>query len=130
VTWIDGRRTISEVSKLMNLSSFDVSKVLYGMITSELVVLKKKAETPDEDRRNEQLVDQAARIRAVAEELIGDSARKSIEKHFLSALDGIMSGSGAAAVDVMVIEFEKTSSLLRGIAVTEQLRARISQLRG
>lgn len=130
VTRIDGRRTISEVSKLMNLSSFDVSKVLYGMITSELVALKKKAETPDEDRRNEQLVDLAARIRAVAEELIGDSARKSIEKHFLSALDGIMSGSGAAAVDVMVIEFEKTSSLLRGIAVTEQLRARISQLRG
>ena len=130
VTRIDGRRSISEISKLLNLSSFDVSKVLYGMITSELVALKKKADAPDEDRRNEQLVDLAARIRSVAEELIGGSAHKTIEKHFLTALDGIMSGSGAGAVDIMVAELEKTSSLLRGAAATEQLRSRISQMRG
>jgi hypothetical protein len=129
VTRIDGRRSIAEVAKLLNLSSFDVSKVLYGMITSELVTLKKKSEPPDEDRRNEQLVDLAARIRGIAEELIGDNARKSIEKHFLTALDGIMSGNGAGALDIMVAEFEKTSSLLRGVAVTEQLRARIKLLR-
>ena len=60
---------------------------------------------------------------------IGDSAHKTIEKHFLHALDGIMSGNGNEAVDAMVIEFEKTASLLRGIAVTEQLRTRISEIR-
>jgi hypothetical protein len=72
----------------------------------------------------------AARIRAIAEEFIGDTARKTIEKHFLHALDGIMSGNGATAVDAMVVEFEKTASLLRGLAVTEQLRSRISEVRG
>jgi hypothetical protein len=40
-----------------------------------------------------------------------------------------MSGDGENAVDAMVTEFEKTASLLRGIAVTEQLRTRITELR-
>lgn len=60
---------------------------------------------------------------------MGDSARKTIEKSFLSALDGIMNGHGPTAVDAMVQEFEKTASLLRGISVTEQLRSRIDQVR-
>jgi hypothetical protein len=128
LTKIDGHRSITEIGRLLNMSSFDVAKILYGMITGELVHLKKKSErNPDEE--NGQLVDLAARIRAVAEEYIGDSAHKTIEKHFLHALDGIMSGNGSQALDAMVIEFEKTASLLRGLAVTEQLRTRISEIR-
>ena len=74
-------------------------------------------------------MDLAARIRAVAEEFIGDSAHKTIEKHFLHALDMIMNGDGERAVDNMIEEFEKTASLLRGLAVTEQLRSRITEIR-
>ena len=60
------------------MSSFDVAKILYGMITGELVQLKKKVNAyPDE--QSGELVDLAARIRAVAEEFIGDSAHKTIE---------------------------------------------------
>src|SRR5262249_30892333 len=112
VTRVDGRRSIADIGKALNISSFEVAKVLYGMITSELVALKKKSERSDEE--NSDLIDLAARIRAIAEEFIGDSARKTIEKHFLHALDGIMSGNGERAVDAMVEEFEKTASLLRG----------------
>ena len=98
------------------------------MGTGELVVLKKKIDaSPDE--QNGELIDLAARIRAIAEEYIGDSAHKTIEKHFLHALDGIMNGDGHRAVDNMVQEFEKTASLLRGLAVTEQLRSRIGEVR-
>lgn len=128
VTKIDGQRSIAEIGRTVNMSSFDVAKILYGMITSELVALKKKLE-PVRDEESGELVDLAARIRAVAEEYIGNSAHKTIEKHFLHALDGIMSGDGEQAVETMVREFEKTASLLRGLAVTEQLRSRISQLR-
>ncbi|HWW60163.1 MAG TPA: hypothetical protein VN181_02240, partial [Thermoanaerobaculia bacterium] len=93
-----------------------------------LVQLKKKVDrNPDEE--NGELVDLAARIRAVAEEYIGNSAHKTIEKHFLHALDGIMNGEGHLAIDFMVSEFEKTASLLRGLAVTEQLRTRIAEVR-
>jgi hypothetical protein len=124
ITRINGHRSIVDI----NMSSFDVAKILYGMITGELVQLKKKADR-DPDRENGDLVDLAARIRAVAEEFIGDSAHKTIEKHFLHALDGIMNGNGPAAVDHMVHEFEKTASLLRGLAITEQLKSRIAEVR-
>lgn len=128
VTKIDGHRSIADIGRLVNLSSFDVAKILYGMISSELVQLKKKVDGVS-DEQNGELVDLAARIRAVAEEYIGNTAHKTIEKHFLHALDGIMSGDGSRALDDMVAEFEKTASLLRGIAVTEQLRSRIHELR-
>ena len=128
ITKIDGNRSIAEIGRTLNISSFDVAKILYGMITGELVQLKKKIEH-DHDQQNGELVDLAARIRAVAEEFIGDSAHKTIEKHFLHALDGIMNGNGPEAVDHMVHEFEKTASLLRGLAITEQLRSRIAQVR-
>ena len=128
LTRIDGRRSIVDIGRMLNISSFDVAKILYGMITSELVALKKKSERGS-DEQNSELIDLAARIRAIAEEFIGDSARKTIEKHFLHALDGIMSGNGQRAVDAMVEELEKTASLLRGLAVSEQLRSRISEVR-
>jgi hypothetical protein len=128
ITKIDGDRSITEIGRILNISSFDVAKILYGMITAELVQLKKKFQrNPDEE--NGELVDLAARIRAVAEECIGDSAHKTIERHFLHALDGIMNGHGPRAVDAMIEEFEKAASLLRGVVVTEKLRSRIAEVR-
>ena len=128
ITKIDGNRSIVEIGRTLNISSFDMAKILYGMITGELVQLKKKIEH-DHDQQNGELVDLAARIRAVAEEFIGDSAHKTIEKHFLHALDGIMNGNGNHAVETMVLEFEKTASLLRGISVTEKLKTKIAEVR-
>jgi Domain of unknown function (DUF4388) len=128
ITRIDGHRSIADIGRTLNMSSFDVAKILYGMITAELVHLKKKADR-SADEENGELVDLAARIRAVAEEFIGDSAHKTIEKHFLHALDGIMNGDGHSAVEAMVHEFEKTASLLRGGAITEKLRTRIAEVR-
>jgi uncharacterized protein DUF4388 len=128
ITKIDGRSSIIDIGRILNISSFEVAKILYGMVTSELVALKKKSKRGS-DEENSELIDLAARIRALAEEYIGDSARKTIEKHFLHALDGIMSGNGERAVETMIVEFEKTASLLRGLTVTEKLRSRISELR-
>lgn len=42
ITKINGNRSIVEIGRTLNLSSFDVAKILYGMITGELVQLKKK----------------------------------------------------------------------------------------
>ena len=128
ITKIDGHRSITDIGKTLNISSFDVAKILYGMVTGELVQLKKKSDH-EADEQNGELVELAGRIRAAAEEFIGDSARKTLEKHFLHALDGIMNGDGTLAVDQMVQEFEKTASLLRGMSVTEKLRSRISEIR-
>jgi hypothetical protein len=128
LTRIDGRRSITEIALALGISSFEVAKILYGMLTAELVQLKKKVDAVAADESGE-LVDLAARIRAVAEEFIGDSAQKTIEKQFMNAVDAILQGNGAQAVEEMVQEFEKTSSLLRGVSVTERLRLRIAEVR-
>ncbi|MCA1734252.1 MAG: DUF4388 domain-containing protein [Acidobacteria bacterium] len=98
---IDGQRSIAEIGKALEISSFEIAKNLYGMITSELVELKKKAarpqpstppaaaaplrpaaaptpepaarpsEVPMQDAEVEALIDLVGRIRAVAEQHIG-----------------------------------------------------------
>ncbi|HEU5162233.1 MAG TPA: DUF4388 domain-containing protein, partial [Thermoanaerobaculia bacterium] len=46
VTKIDGRRSIAEIAPLLEMSPFDVAKVLYGLLTAELAVLKKESPRP------------------------------------------------------------------------------------
>jgi len=128
ITKIDGHRSIADIGHGLNMSPFDVAKILYGMITGELVHLKKKPER-SADEENSELVDLAARIKAIAEEFIGESAHKTIEKQFLHTLDRIMNGDGYPAIEAMVQEFEKTASLLRGLTVSQQLRSRVNELR-
>ncbi|MGZ8798191.1 MAG: DUF4388 domain-containing protein, partial [Thermoanaerobaculia bacterium] len=37
ITKVNGDRSITEIGRALNMSSFDVSKILYGMVTGELV---------------------------------------------------------------------------------------------
>jgi hypothetical protein len=127
VTRIDGRRSIAEIANLLEMSAFDVAKILYGMITAELVQLKKKADlSAAANAENRQLIELATRIRGVAEQFLG--RHKSVERYYRDALDGIANGEGLAAIQAMVGEFEKTTSLVRGLSVGEQLRAQITDL--
>jgi hypothetical protein len=125
VTRIDGQRTISQIAREMDLSSFDVAKILYGLITSELVQLRR----PEGVEPEGPLLDLASQIRSAAEEYLGDSGRKSVEKSYRVAVDAIRAGDGVSAVAAMAEELEKTTSLLRGTGAGEQLRARIDELR-
>ncbi len=43
VTRVDGRRSIDEISRVAKMSSFDVAKTLYGLVTAELVEIGKTA---------------------------------------------------------------------------------------
>jgi hypothetical protein len=125
ITRIDGRQSISDISKGMNLSSFDVAKVLYGLVTAELVALRRK---PDGISQNKALLELVTEIRSVAEEYLGESGRKSVEKSYRLAVEGIRGGDGPTALQAMTEELEKTTALLRGATIGEQLRARIDEL--
>ena len=122
VTRINGQRSVSDIAKLLGISSFDVSKVLYGLITAELVHLKKKV-----SESGGEYVELATRIRSLVEQHIGPG-HKTIDRNYFAAVEAIGAGEGMAAIRTMVSEFEKTASLLRGMAVTEQLRAEIGHL--
>jgi hypothetical protein len=47
VTRIDDEHTIEEIADKLHWSAFDVSKLLFGMITSGLVALRTRAEGPE-----------------------------------------------------------------------------------
>jgi DNA-binding IscR family transcriptional regulator len=121
VTRINGHRSVADIGQLLGISAFDVAKVLYGLVTSELVQLKKKVDGGNE------LIELAARIRVLVEQHIGPG-HKSIDRNFRAAVEAISAGDGMRAIRTMVQEFEKTASLLRGTAVTEQLRAEIGSI--
>jgi hypothetical protein len=127
ITKIDGNRSILDIGKLLNIAAFEVAKILYGLITSELVSLKKNFE-PGAGGDNRKLLDFASRICALAEQVLGEPAQKTIEKNYRAAVEAIQAGNGAMAIQTMIQEFEKTALLLRGVSVTEQFRARVQQL--
>lgn len=147
VTKIDGRRSIAEIAPLLEISPFEVAKILYGLLTAELAVLGKEAPRPEpaaepprpaapsqpvappvtDDTEVAAMVDLAGRIRLLADKHIGAAGSKSVQRQFEAAVASIRAGGGADAIRGMIRELEKTTSLLRGSAVAEQLRADIAQ---
>ncbi len=136
ITQVDTRRSIVEIGKVLRMSSFDVAKLLYGLITSELVDLKKKPEPAAEsgaaaagdDGSGDHLIALADQIRVIADKYIGESGSKTVDKHYQLAVDAIRSGRGDLGIRMMVAEFEKATSLLRGLAMSEQFRLEIGRL--
>lgn len=137
VTKVDGRRSIDEIGKDLHMSGFDVAKLLYGLITSELIELKKNSEPVPAPRRGAtggnsgELIAVAGRVRAIADKFVGESGQKTVEKHYVLAIDAIKAGNGSAGIRTMIVEFEKAAALLRGAGVAEQMKEEIVKaLRG
>jgi hypothetical protein len=150
VTKIDGRSSIAEIGPQLGMSAFEVAKILYGLLTAELAVLKKvprasptaarrpppspesTAMAPQgDDTEVAGMVDLAERIRALADRHVGPAGSKSVQRQFETAVQSIRSGGGAGAIREMIRELEQTTSLLRGSAVAEQFRSDIAEhLRG
>jgi hypothetical protein len=154
VTKIDGRSSIAEIGPPLGMSAFDVAKVLYGLLTAELAVLREPsqpvvapprpepaaeeplpARTPAreaappaaDDTEVAAMVDLAGRIRALADKHVGLAGSKSVQRQFETAVQSIRSGGGAGAIREMIRELEKTTSLLRGSAAAEQFRSDIAE---
>ena len=128
VTKIDGHMTIAEIGREINLSAFEVAKILYGMVTSEIVGLKKKHEPASGSVPTAELIAIAGQIRAIAEQHLGDSGHKALEKYYQIAVRAIQKGEGLEAIRGMIAEYEKAASIVAGVAVTEQMKAEISSL--
>jgi hypothetical protein len=141
VTRIDGQRTIEEIANLLQWAAFDVSKLLFGMITSGLVALR----GPDDkgvgggDRLRAgpspiTLLGLADKIRAVALDVVGTGGEKTIEKQYAGARTLIERGEGLVAIRGMVEQNSKAISLLKGADVAamfdEQVRPLLGELSG
>jgi uncharacterized spore protein YtfJ len=137
VTKVDGARSIEEIAELLGWAAFDVSKLLFGMVTSGLVALKKPGEAGAEggglSGRNLSpvtLLGLAEKIRSMALAVIGESGQRTIEKQYLAARTAIETGQGLEALKALVDQNTKAISLLRGADVAAMFEEQVRPLLG
>ena len=120
VTRIDGVQSIDEISRELEWAPFDVSKLLFGMITTDLVALGAKGEGEGRNRRWHAgpnpvtLLGLADKIRSVALDVVGSGGERTIEKQYTAARTLIERGGGLNALRGMVEQHTKAISLLKG----------------
>jgi hypothetical protein len=122
---IDGKRTIEELARTVDLSSFETAKVLYGLITAGLVEMRPREATarptPAAPAAPTLLGDEkkilmilCTRVKQEAEIALGEQNLPGIERPYKQALSEIDRGRGVEAVRDLIRATEKAISAIRG----------------
>jgi len=120
VTRVDGELTIEDIANELKWAPFDVSKLLFGMITTGLVALGNPGDIGDGVQQWQSglnpvtLLGLAEKIRSVALGVVGSGGERTIEKQYTSARTLIERGEGFNALREMVEQHTKAISLLKG----------------
>ena len=135
VTRIDDEHTIEEIAEQLHWSAFDVSKLLFGMITSGLVALRSAAEGSSSESKHQgpspvTLIGLANRIRSVALKVVGESGEHTIDKQYASTRRLIEQGVGFDAIRTMVEQHSDAISLLKGADIAAMFDEQVRPLLG
>jgi hypothetical protein len=135
VTRIDDEHTIEEIGEQLHWSAFDVSKLLFGMITSGLVALRSSADEPRSESTHQgpnsvTLIGLANRIMSVALGVVGDSGQHTIDKQYARTRALIEQGAGFDAIKTMVEQHNDAISLLKGADVAAMFDEQVRPLLG
>lgn len=139
VTRIDDEHTIEEVAEQLHWSAFDVSKLLFGMITSGLVALRSATDESRSDASRQgpssvTLIGLANRIRSVALDVVGKGGEHTIEKQYAGTRVLIEQGAGFGAIRSMVEQHSNAIALLKGSDIAamfdEQVRPLLGDVNG
>ena len=135
VTRIDGEHNIEEIAEQLQWSGFDVSKLLFGMITSGLVALRSAGEqgNPQAERGGPSpvtLLGLASRIRSVALGVVGGDGEQTIDKQYTGARTRIEQGAGFDAIRTMVEQHSNAISLLKGNEMAAMFDEQVRPLLG
>ncbi|MDQ2969930.1 MAG: DUF4388 domain-containing protein [Acidobacteriota bacterium] len=117
---IDGRKTVEEIARELDSSSFETAKTLYGLITAGLVEMRSgqaarpsaAGELPGDEKKI--LMTLCARVKRESETALGKSNLTAIERPYKQALLEIERGRGVEAVRDLIRQTEKTISALGG----------------
>jgi hypothetical protein len=124
---IDGGRSIEEIAETVNLSTFDVAKLLYGLVTMGLIFLEEapaKAEPPpipmeaqgEEDRPEVlgSLLGLIQRLRDEARAILGSPSASAVNGAYTAAKRQLDGGQGTEAVQLMCQEILRLASEVGG----------------
>lgn len=136
---IDGRRSIKDIAGVSELSVFDASKILYGLVATGLIRLKdtppspakagSRAATPASaasKANSPELLAKLNRVREVCSTTLGNVGESVVNKHYLKAKADIERGAGHEAIEEAINQIGRAASILKGPTTTESL---IEQLR-
>jgi hypothetical protein len=143
---LDGRRSVEEIARAMNVSAFEVAKVLYGLITAGLVEMRNRdsvrapaspAANPAPERSSagapgllgdekKILMILCTRVKQEAESALGESNLPALDRPYKQALAEIDRGRGVEAVRDLIRSTEKAISALRGPARMKAFQDKMS----
>ena len=102
---IDGQADIETIAERLELSTFEVAKLLYGLVTMGLIVLDVPAPRPADgaghDEVEERLLRLLERLRDEAFAVLGEAGRPVVQMAFAEADRGVRDGQGTEAVQSM-----------------------------
>ena len=134
---IDGRKTVEELARSQDTSSFETAKVVYGLVTAGLVEMRTRESTrapapapapgpPPLGDEKKILMILCTRVRQEAEIALGESNLPGIERPYKQALSEIDRGRGVEAVRDLIRQTEKTISSIRGPARMKAFQDKMS----
>ena len=134
---IDGRKTVEELARSFDTSSFETAKVIYGLVTAGLVEMRtREAARPNAPAaapgpaplgdEKKILMILCTRVRQEAEIALGESNLPGIERPYKQALSEIDRGRGVEAVRDLIRQTEKTISSIRGPARMKAFQDKMS----
>jgi len=145
---IDGRRSIKTIATGAGLSVFDVSKILYGLITTGLIHLKpttggtasagtpraasQRASTDTAPGGAGGVADLVGRLNRVCEacsNFLGSVGESVVQKHYQKARAEIEAGGGNDAIEEAVQQIARAASILKGPSTTETLLDQLRAIR-
>jgi hypothetical protein len=151
---IDGRRSVRELAQACGLSLFDTSKILYGLITHNLVRLKEPPPVappppPGEDTgairsevssnmqasgvtpatRHERLLNYLERVRHVSLEVLGPDCAPIVETYYLKARAAVQGDQGLQAIQEAIVQMVREIAKLKGQDVVRTLLDQLKRIR-
>ena len=148
---INGKSDIRTIAKTCNLSIFDVSKLLYGLIAHGLVALKNatavqppsqqapppappQASMPqssaiENSTNRENLLLLLDKIKSICNATLGKQGEAVVDKQYQKAKIDIERGGGMGAIQEAVTQIAKASSILKGPSTTEMLLDQLKTLK-
>lgn len=147
---INGKQSIRTIAKTCNLSIFDVSKVLYGLVTHGLVALKNAnansnpgssarmpealraataAPVSESNPNKDNLLGLLDNIKSICIATLGKQGEAVVDKQYQKAKTDIEHGGGMGAIQEAVTQIAKASSILKGPSTTEILLEQLKTLK-
>jgi hypothetical protein len=155
---IDGQRSVKTIAAASNLSVFDASKMLYGLVAANLIRLKEPlggvppraaapkaglaaapADSPAstggapdataDPTHTAELLARLLRVRDQCAALLGPVGESVVAKHYLKARGEIEKGAGTEAIDEAVQQVVRAASILKGPSVADTLLEQIKILK-